>query len=146
MEESNEAENDFVIGLPVEETVGYDYNNFTLMWGRPTPPPLPSQNEDGGGDEVEEAVDYDNSFTLMQFEYELLSQFDTRYYSKDDDVVDDGEDDCCVCLQRLHHGLVATLHCRHEFHEDCIGRWLVRGHDSCPLCRHEFYDHLSFVL
>ncbi|XP_042042674.1 probable E3 ubiquitin-protein ligase ATL44 [Salvia splendens] len=48
---------------------------------------------------------------------------------------DDGEtDECCVCLERLHCGLVATLDCGHEFHGDCIGRWLLRGQDSCPIC------------
>ncbi|XP_042041463.1 E3 ubiquitin-protein ligase RNF38-like [Salvia splendens] len=71
----------------------------------------------------------------------LMSQFETRHYSNAD-VVDDGQlDDCCICLERLHRGLVATLHCRHEFHRGCIGRWLRRGHNFCPLCRHDLCTH-----
>ncbi|KAL1566197.1 ubiquitin-protein transferase activity protein [Salvia divinorum] len=60
------------------------------------------------------------------------TQFETRHY----DVEEGGEtEDCCVCLERLRRGLVATLHCRHEFHGSCIGRWLLRGQNSCPLCK-----------
>ncbi|KAL1566198.1 RING-type E3 ubiquitin transferase [Salvia divinorum] len=63
------------------------------------------------------------------------SQFKTRHYNSGD--IDGGEEteDCCICLERLHRGLVATLHCRHEYHGGCIGRWLRRGQNFCPLCK-----------
>ncbi|KAL1566194.1 RING-type E3 ubiquitin transferase [Salvia divinorum] len=82
-------------------------------WETTTPP----GDEEGGGDGVE-------------------TQFETRHYSNDDDV-EDGEEteDCCICLERLRRGLVAALHCRHEFHEGCIGRWLCHGQNFCPLCK-----------
>ncbi|XP_041998259.1 receptor homology region, transmembrane domain- and RING domain-containing protein 6-like [Salvia splendens] len=65
---------------------------------------------------------------------DLFSQLKTHCYNGQED---DGEekDDCCICLERLHRGLVATLHCRHEFHGCCIGRWLNRGKNFCPLCK-----------
>ncbi|XP_041998257.1 E3 ubiquitin-protein ligase RNF167-like [Salvia splendens] len=65
---------------------------------------------------------------------EVLSQFETHRYNS---TGDDGEeaDICCVCLEQLHCGLVATLHCRHEFHGECIERWLRRGQNFCPICK-----------
>ncbi|KAL1566196.1 RING-type E3 ubiquitin transferase [Salvia divinorum] len=66
---------------------------------------------------------------------EALSQFEMRDYNDDD--VEEGEetDDCCICLERLRRGVVATLRCRHEFHGGCIERWLRRGQNFCPLCK-----------
>ncbi|XP_047965259.1 receptor homology region, transmembrane domain- and RING domain-containing protein 6-like [Salvia hispanica] len=67
---------------------------------------------------------------------DILSLFETRQYNNTDDVEDGDEtDNCCICLERLHRGLVATLHCRHEFHGGCIGRWLRGGRNFCPLCK-----------
>ncbi|KAL1566199.1 RING-type E3 ubiquitin transferase [Salvia divinorum] len=69
---------------------------------------------------------------------EALSRFETCRYNDDGDSVEDGEeteDDCCICLERLRRGVVATLRCRHEFHGGCIGRWLRRGQNFCPLCK-----------
>ncbi|XP_047965256.1 E3 ubiquitin-protein ligase RNF13-like [Salvia hispanica] len=62
-------------------------------------------------------------------EDDLFSQLMTHRYNGEED------DDCCICLECLHRGLVATLHCRHEFHGCCIGRWLNRGKNFCPLCK-----------
>lgn len=68
---------------------------------------------------------------------DILSQFKKRRCndvgSGDDE--DEEAEICCICLERLYRGLVATLDCRHEFHGDCIRRWLVGGHNSCPLCK-----------
>lgn len=60
-----------------------------------------------------------------------------------------GSAECPICLARFEQGdLVCTLRCSHNFHEDCIGRWVSRcdARDSallappqssarCPLCR-----------
>ena len=67
-------------------------------------------------------------------EDDILSQFNTRHCVADDEEEEE-TDNCCICLERLHHGLVATLHCRHEFHAHCIRRWLCRALNFCPLCK-----------
>lgn len=64
---------------------------------------------------------------------DVLCQLKTRCCNGGDDGETD-DDECCVCLERLRCGLVATLDCGHEFHRDCIGRWLLRGRHSCPIC------------
>ncbi|KAL1555786.1 putative late blight resistance protein R1B-17 [Salvia divinorum] len=52
---------------------------------------------------------------------------------KDNDEYE--EEVCCMCLDDLYRGSVTTLDCRHEFHSDCIRRWLARGQNFCPLCK-----------
>ncbi|KAL1566195.1 receptory region, transmembrane domain- and RING domain-containing protein 6-like [Salvia divinorum] len=88
---------------------------LSVRLGHSPPTALP-RNEDGGGDDV-------------------LSQFKTRHYNSGDIDGEEETEDCCICLERLHRGLVATLQCRHEFHGGCIGRWLRRGQNFCPLCK-----------
>ncbi|KAL1555783.1 RING-type E3 ubiquitin transferase [Salvia divinorum] len=65
-------------------------------------------------------------------EDDVLSGFKTR---RCDDTDQDEEEVCCICLDDLYRGSVATLNCRHEFHADCIRRWLVCGENFCPLCK-----------
>ncbi|KAL1555798.1 putative late blight resistance protein R1B-17 [Salvia divinorum] len=64
---------------------------------------------------------------------DVLSGFKTRRC--DDTDQDENEEVCCICLDDLHRGSVTTLDCRHEFHADCIRRWLVCGESFCPLCK-----------
>lgn len=53
----------------------------------------------------------------------------------DDQAFDEGEK-CCVCLSRLKEGEdTRHLPCLHEFHRECIDRWLISRRRSCPLCR-----------
>ncbi|KAL1555791.1 RING-H2 finger protein ATL63-like [Salvia divinorum] len=67
-------------------------------------------------------------------EYDVLSCFEIRRC--DDTDRHEGEvEDCCICLGDLYRGSVTALDCRHEFHSDCIRRWLVRGQNFCPLCK-----------
>ncbi|CAO3590142.1 unnamed protein product [Absidia cylindrospora] len=43
---------------------------------------------------------------------------------------------CLVCLDDFvpKHS-VRVLKCRHVFHVECVDRWLVEAHNSCPVCR-----------
>ncbi|WP_156213694.1 RING finger domain-containing protein [Lentzea aerocolonigenes] len=44
------------------------------------------------------------------------------------------ENRCAVCHQPFDGGEVRALVCGHDFHDDCVSRWLsTRG--RCPLCR-----------
>ncbi|KAL1555800.1 RING-type E3 ubiquitin transferase [Salvia divinorum] len=63
---------------------------------------------------------------------DVLSGFKT---CRCDDTDQHKEEVCCICLEDLYRGSVTTLDCRHEFHSDCIRRWLVHGQNFCPLCK-----------
>ena len=63
---------------------------------------------------------------------DVLSGFRTRLCDETDQ---EEEEVCCICLDDLYRGSVTTLECGHEFHPDCIRRWLVRGQNFCPLCK-----------
>ncbi|KAL1555803.1 hypothetical protein AAHA92_11502 [Salvia divinorum] len=80
----------------------------------------------------------DNAVADDSSEDDVLSGFRTRRC--DDDAGEDEENDeeeevCCICLDGLYRGSVTALDCGHEFHPDCIRRWLVRGENFCPLCK-----------
>jgi hypothetical protein len=46
-------------------------------------------------------------------------------------------EECCLCLEEYTRGEeVLKLHCRHLFHEGCLGPWLTKSL-TCPLCKAE---------
>jgi hypothetical protein len=63
-------------------------------------------------------------------------------YILDDDDEKQREDDsathveCSICLDDYKSGdYMKKLPCAHEFHADCIGKWLTERHATCPLCK-----------
>lgn len=45
-------------------------------------------------------------------------------------------DSCAVCLDQFHKNqCLRVLPCGHEFHRDCVDRWLLLQ-QTCPLCKH----------
>ena len=56
-------------------------------------------------------------------------------YVKDPNVPENEKERCTVCLMEFETGDdVRTLNCSHNFHIDCIDRWLVYN-KKCPVCR-----------
>lgn len=52
---------------------------------------------------------------------------------------------CCVCLSRLDEGEDRRLlPCLHEFHRECVDRWLITCRKTCPLCRFLLEDEENF--
>ncbi|XP_078355742.1 RING finger protein 215-like [Oculina patagonica] len=50
---------------------------------------------------------------------------------------------CAVCLDEFHSNqLVRTLPCDHEFHYECVDRWLLAKR-TCPLCKGNIIERLS---
>jgi hypothetical protein len=44
--------------------------------------------------------------------------------------------ECVICCEDLTpDAKVVELSCKHAFHPHCIGQWMERGRDTCPLCR-----------
>lgn len=48
----------------------------------------------------------------------------------------DEEPDICVICQGEYEKdeLIGGLHCRHEYHVNCVTKWLQQ-HNSCPICK-----------
>ncbi|CAM6038685.1 unnamed protein product [Sphagnum compactum] len=43
---------------------------------------------------------------------------------------------CYICLVEYEEGdSVRTLPCNHEYHKNCVDKWLTEIHGVCPLCR-----------
>ncbi len=51
-------------------------------------------------------------------------------------MTDTETDDCAICLEPLSSNQEETysLNCQHQYHRDCITRWL-HTNPNCPLCR-----------
>ncbi|KAA8910065.1 hypothetical protein TRICI_004271 [Trichomonascus ciferrii] len=47
--------------------------------------------------------------------------------------------ECIICLEDFIIGVsrVMRLPCDHEFHADCISRWLVSRKKTCPICKQD---------
>lgn len=44
--------------------------------------------------------------------------------------------ECVICLEEFDKtATVMTLPCDHEFHSDCVTRWLLGQRKSCPICK-----------
>lgn len=55
----------------------------------------------------------------------------------DDNINEFKEITCNICLDTFKVGnIIRILECKHEFHEDCIIRWL-KSRNTCPVCRFE---------
>lgn len=52
---------------------------------------------------------------------------------------------CAVCLDEFQNNqLVRTLQCDHEFHCECVDRWLLAKR-TCPLCKGNILERLSHL-
>jgi hypothetical protein len=50
---------------------------------------------------------------------------------------------CSICLEKLVSKGTQIVFCNHEFHHDCIEKWLEKE-NTCPICRN-LIDH-SIIL
>lgn len=44
--------------------------------------------------------------------------------------------ECSICKNNIGINNIAKTECNHEFHVDCLVKWLIE-HKTCPLCRDE---------
>lgn len=47
-----------------------------------------------------------------------------------------------ICLDVLEDSdVVRRLSCRHTYHSECIVKWYMKKHDTCPLCKTYYVPH-----
>ncbi|KAH6797457.1 hypothetical protein C2S52_022011 [Perilla frutescens var. hirtella] len=88
-----------------------------------------SINRSGWSDEDEDDLSCDG---------EIMDHLSIRVCDEDEE-----EEICSICLEYLYqqHGTIATLKCWHEFHADCINKWLLGPQNFCPLCKKDATHH-----
>lgn len=74
----------------------------------------------------------------------VVDKFPTRMWGEDTSGLADTKhwvsgNECIVCLEEFIPGLskVMRLPCGHEFHVNCIRRWLVCRKKTCPICKQD---------
>ena len=51
---------------------------------------------------------------------------------------ENNEKECNICIECFDKGNnIIKLNCNHEFHKDCIKKWLCDNSTKCPVCRVE---------
>ncbi|XP_059277818.1 E3 ubiquitin ligase BIG BROTHER-related-like [Lycium ferocissimum] len=98
-------------------------------------------------EEIEEEEEFEelevdiseNMETRTEFaNYEMSEYLETRTYhapAMDRDLNIEKEQECGICLlEYKDEDTIGTLRCGHEFHTECINKWLQRK-KTCPICR-----------
>lgn len=50
------------------------------------------------------------------------------------------EDNCTICQNPYcENEAYRELECKHIFHKKCVDKWFKKGHNKCPLCRHDIF-------
>ncbi len=49
---------------------------------------------------------------------------------------------CSICFEKLVCKKTQILHCGHEFHDECIERWIEES-STCPSCRSITDHHIT---
>ncbi|KAH0735554.1 hypothetical protein KY285_011261 [Solanum tuberosum] len=89
-----------------------------------------SDNDDDDEDD-EEDVDVD----VSEYSKTRTYHVPTMDISGDDDVIVEEQEACAICLIEYNdEDTIGTLQCGHEFHVECIKKWLMRK-KTCPYCR-----------
>lgn len=68
-------------------------------------------------------------------EQTIIEHLKLRVYESDANDPSAEPERCCICIQDYVGGEeIGTLDCGHEYHSDCIKKWLVRKNE-CPICK-----------
>ena len=50
---------------------------------------------------------------------------------------------CSICLEKLKKNEnIVRLNCTHQYHKECIVRWLIEKQFTCPNCRKLIFSHI----
>ncbi|XP_055836397.1 E3 ubiquitin ligase BIG BROTHER-related-like [Solanum dulcamara] len=87
-------------------------------------------------DDTNEFVDQD-----MSEYFETSTYYATPAMDIDGDDEEEEQEACAICLlEYKDEDTIAILQCGHEFHDECINKWLQRK-KTCPFCRASVFAH-----
>ena len=70
------------------------------------------------------------AYDVIKMIYKKEGLIIPKYYK----IVDNTEDECCICYESKLSGNIIELECTHTFHEECINKWFINS-ANCPYCR-----------
>ena len=95
-----------------------------------------------GEDDEDSPLSAEEYETLMHIIWnnniEPFSNFSSQVLSEEDFntfVRKNNNSICSICLDSNTENVVVELPCKHYFHEECIGKWLMERVNTCPLCK-----------
>jgi len=64
----------------------------------------------------------------------FMNRYVVNAYSRNTRINTHEEVQCSICMEMIERTDKKTLNCNHDFHTDCVNRWLT-SNNTCPLCR-----------
>tara|TARA_Y100000591_G_C21779793_1_gene670337 strand:+ start:160 stop:753 length:594 start_codon:yes stop_codon:yes gene_type:complete len=88
---------------------------------------------------------FDNIFDSNNLEFENNDNYRQEIIDKDTfnelnniKYNSENNDMCPICYEKFNTGEnVILLNCNHNFHKDCIEKWLCECSNTCPLCKYK---------
>ena len=79
--------------------------------------------------------DAENTKNLTSYKfYGLISHIDIKNYDKEREI----SISCCICREDYLENMdkkTILIGCHHDFHIDCLKKWMNQNKRSCPTCR-----------
>lgn len=79
--------------------------------------------------------DAENTKNLTSYKfYGLISHVDIKDYDKEHEI----SISCCICREDYLENMekkTILIGCHHDFHIDCLKKWVNQNKRSCPICR-----------
>ena len=86
--------------------------------------------------------DRENSKNLTFYKFiELVSHMDIKKYDDEREI----SQSCCICREEYSDEpdkKTILIGCHHDFHIDCLKKWVNTNKSSCPICR----TNINFLL
>ncbi|XP_050386242.1 RING-H2 finger protein ATL70-like [Argentina anserina] len=78
--------------------------------------------------------------------YPKLLYSEAKLHMRDSISSSSPSSSCCICLADFEDKdvLRSVPNCGHFFHQICVDKWLLL-HPTCPVCRNELVDPLTYV-
>jgi hypothetical protein len=81
------------------------------------------------------AFDRETNKNLTQYQFiELVSHTDVKKYDEQREI----SHSCCICREQYNddpNKKTILVGCHHDFHIECIDKWVKTNKNSCPICR-----------